>query len=231
MRIFSDALEMVKEVERDLFEMGIQVQSSTMQDKDVHDDEGYSTLELFSYGYMVTAPEKIDDMVEYLKGSMRWLVAELMERLAPEYLNPGKAWELRREVWEEFIHDGQFAYTYNERYRDQLDKVVMELQKRLTTRQAIITMYDRHQDMMNLGGHGRIPCSMYYQFYIRKDQLHAIYTMRSCDFLTHFAHDVWLAMKLQEHIARHVGLPVGTFTHFVGSLHAYKKDMDARGIF
>ena len=92
-------------------------------------------------------------------------------------------------------------------------------------------MFDRHQDINNLGGKDRVPCSMYYQFYIRGGVLNMIYTMRSCDFLTHFVHDVYLACGLLSHVAGELGLKVGHFTHFIGSLHAYRRDMVGRGIF
>jgi len=72
---------------------------------------------------------------------------------------------------------------------------------------------------------------MYYQFYIRDNKLHMIYTMRSCDFLTHFIYDVYFSIFLQSYVADNLNLNMGTFTHFIGSLHAYKKDMAERGIF
>jgi len=226
-------MEMVREVERDLFEMGLTVQSCTMQDIDVHDNEDYKTLELQAYTYMLTSytVEDLEEMIEYLEGNIEWARSEASDRVKPEYLNPGTSWTLHSQVWKPFIRDEQFAYTYNERFREQIPQLIRELQLRPTSRQAIITMYDRHQDMGNWGGKDRVPCSMYYQFYLREGKLHLIYTMRSCDFLTHFVHDVYFAARLQAYIAGMLSLPVGHITHFMGSLHAYKKDMSERGIF
>jgi thymidylate synthase len=86
-----------------------------------------------------------------------------------------------------------------------------------------------------MGGKARIPCSMYYQFLRRKrngvEVLDCIYTMRSCDFYTHLIYDVWLAMRLQEFIANAVGIESGNFTHFIGSLHAYRRDYEKKGVF
>jgi len=231
MRIYKDAMEMVREVERDLWEMGIRVQSSTMQDKDVHDNKDYETVELQAYPYMITSWPDKNEMVEYLKGSIHWCRVELANRLSAKYLNPGTSWVVNEPLWQEYLRDGQFSYTYNERLREQIDQLVRELQIRPTTRQAIITMYDRHQDMGNWGGKDRVPCSMYYQFYVRRGTLNMIYTMRSCDFLNHFVHDVWLALGLLEAVASATGMKVGVFTHMIGSLHAYDKDMKARGIY
>jgi hypothetical protein len=231
-RIFISAKEMVREVERDLFEMGIRVQPATMQDKFVAADENYSTLEVQAYGYTLTQLDEDDlqGMIAYLGGNLPWAQSEARDRIDPNYLNPGESYPLM-PVWEQFLRDGQFAYTYNERFREQLPLIIRELQVRPNTRQAVMTMYDRHQDMGNWGGKDRVPCSLTYQFYARGGQLHLIYTMRSCDFLTHFCHDVYLAVGLLQYVADQVGMQVGNFTHFIGSLHAYQKDMKARGIF
>jgi hypothetical protein len=67
-------------------------------------------------------------------------------------------------------------------------------------------------------------CSMHYQFLIRNKKLHGIYVMRSNDLLTHYVVDIWLACKIQMYIADQLGIAVGSFTYFGGSLHAYAKD-------
>ena len=51
MRIYTDAVEMIKEVERDLFEMGIRYQSTTVQDRIVGNDPEFQTIELTAYQY------------------------------------------------------------------------------------------------------------------------------------------------------------------------------------
>lgn len=233
MRIFIDPYEMVREVERDLYEMGIVVCPDSMQDKIAKYKNDFETLEVQAYGYTLTNfdPEKMIKAVEYMKGNLEWAVAESKDRVKEEYINPGEAWKCHHTVWEQFLHDGKFAYTYNERFREQLPQVIRELKLRPNTRQAVMTMYDRHQDINNWGGKARIPCSMYYQFYLRNGKLNLIYTMRSCDFLTHFIHDVFFSIALLNHVAKEIGVVAGNMTHFMGSLHAYKKDMSDRGIF
>lgn len=232
MRIFINAYEMVREVERDLFEMGMKVQPATMQDKHVADNPDFETLEVQAYGYTLVdiTQEGLEEMIKYMKGDLQWASAELLDRVDPTYINPGETHKMM-PVWGEFIRDGQFAYTYNERFREQLPQIIRELRLRPNTRQAIMTMYDRHQDMGNWGGKDRVPCSLTYQFYARQGKLHLIYTMRSCDFLTHFVHDVFLAVGLLSYVAEEVGMEVGNLTHFIGSLHAYRKDMVDRKIF
>ena len=53
--------------------------------------------------------------------------------------------------------------------------------------------------------------------------------MRSCDFVTHFTNDVYLAIKFLEWVAEKANYPVGNFTHTIFSLHIYKKD--TKGVF
>jgi thymidylate synthase len=231
MRIYNSAMEMVREVERDLFEMGIRVHPETMQDKNVKDNPDFETVELQAYDYKLTSWKDINEMVKYMKGNLDWAAIELQDRLSETYANPGRAYKFNEMLWAQFLRDGTFSYTYNERLRGQLPIIVEELKKRPNSRQAIVTMYDWHQDLNNLGGRDRVPCSMYYQFYIRGGKLNLIYTMRSCDFLVHFVHDVWLAIWMLSRVSMMIDIEPGIFTHFIGSLHAYKKDMDVRGIF
>jgi thymidylate synthase len=234
MRIYNDPLEMVKEVERDLYEMGIQLQSHTVQDECVNDNPDYQSLELMGYGYILTGDCNTSSMIpmlEYLNGNKQWCDAEFQERISQRYINPGTAWKLRPEIWEKYLHEGKFAYTYNQRYIDQLPVIIRELKQRPNTRQAVMTVYSHRLDQYKIGGIARIPCSMYYHFMIRRDKLNIMYYQRSCDFLKHFVHDVYLTAKLHEYVAEQIGVPVGTFIHNIGSLHAFKIDLDKRGIF
>lgn len=249
--------------------MGIDVHPQTMQDKKIGDNPDYATKELRGYGFkLVKCPfnyGEITQMVNYVVNGKAdkataatdhiqdYIEAEHKDRLSPAS-NPGNAFRTRPEVWEEFLHDGKFAYTYSERFYPQLCRILKELREKPETRQAILNIHSNicpipqyavgeaftrntgkvwgSADMENMGGNGRIPCSMYYQFMIREGALDLIYTMRSCDFLTHFPVDFALAMKMQTHVANELGgMPVGTFTYFAGSFHAYAIDLKKRNIF
>lgn len=237
MRIFTNPLAMIKEVERDLFEMGTRYQSRTVQDKFVANDPNFQTIELVGYAYSLTLPILETELMELLsytgfsEDRKTWVIVESRERVCEVSLNPGKAWEHDRTFWEKFLRGGVFSYTYAERFAEQIKYVIHELLDSPNTRQAIITMYDRHQDMMNWGGRDRVPCSISYQFIVREGKLVVIYNQRSCDFLNFFPADIYLTIKLMEHISTQTGLPMGQFIHFLGSLHAFAGDMIGRGIF
>ena len=239
MRFFYDALELLNEIERDLSSAGVVYQTATVQNKKVKTDPGFETKELVGYGYKLfpnregnkrcfknmeifISENKPSDFVE-------WCYLELEERIfgnGTVPLNPGKSWEFRKKFWEQYLEsNGMFAYTYSERWREQIPYVIAELKKNPNSRQAILTVYDRHQDMLNWGGKARVPCSLSYHFMIRNNKLECIYHQRSCDFYNFYQADVFFTTGLQEYIARQLNLVVGPFTHMVDSLHAFKKDL------
>jgi thymidylate synthase len=241
MRIYSNPMEMIREVEREMTEMAIGYQSATVQDKDVSENPEFWTNELQGYTYAISdiregilfpdTGKGFESTLRYMNLSIGWANCEFAERISSTYINPGEAYAELSGLWEPYLHDGRFSYTYNERFREQLSQILDELKKRPNTRQAVLTMYDRHQDLGNRGGLARVPCSMSTQFLIRNGKLDSLYVMRSCDFIKHFAYDVYLACRLQEYVAEQLGLGTGKFVHFIGSLHAFKKDIDARGSF
>jgi thymidylate synthase len=232
MRYYVDPAEMYSEVERDLFEMGVRYVSDTIQDFQTAEP----TIELNPYCYKLIAPHA-DKMHNMLLGVPKvrrdWAYAELQERLfgSSSNLNPGNAWQVDSDFWGRYIRNGFFSYTYSERWQWQLPYIIQELRERPNTRQAIMTMYDVHQDMMKFGGRDRVPCSVSYQFLLRDGHLNIIYNQRSCDFINHFIFDVFFTVMLMVHVAQRIGSEVGDFTHFIGSLHSFRKDLDGRGIF
>ena len=225
MRIFSNFEEALKEIKRDLAEMGTEVHPQTMQDKYVGDNPEYSTKELQNYDYTV---KDAYYSISQLSPSQPWADAEFKERISGMPLNPGEAYKLRSEVWDEFLHDGRFAYTYAERMWGKINLIVQEIKKNPNSRQLYLNIWEGG-DLYYLGGQSRVPCSLGYLFQVRGGKLHMTYFMRSCDYATHFQNDVYLAVRLLNHVAHAVGLEAGNFTHFIGSFHIYRKD--AEGVF
>ena len=235
MRIYQNFMEALPEIKRDLAEMGIKCHPQTYQDKYIGDNPEYQTLELQNYIYTVIHPHPED-----LESTQPWADEEFEERLSGmggNPRNPGHAWKLRREVWEEFLElkTGKFAYTYSERLAlfDQVSQVIARIVDDPDSRQLFISIWNQ-EDATKLGGLSRVPCSIGYQLQCRKHQLNLTYLQRSADFVTHFVNDIYLAVKLQELIAKEleckgITIPVGTFTHWIGSLHIFKKN--AQGVF
>lgn len=245
MRIYTNAQEMVEEVKRDLAEMGIVVRPATMQDKYVKGNPDYETKELQNYSYCLLNARSQD-----IPGvTQPWADAEFKERVTdpwerysdgepliesisfPNFINPGEAWKLREEVWSEYMHDGKLAYTYNELLwnNDQLTKIMNRLKEDPDSRQLWISLWNPDKDPDFLGGISRVPCSLGYGLQVRDGKLNLHYVMRSCDFVTHFRNDVYLAIKFLEWVAEKTGYPVGDFTHTMFSCHVYNKDI--QGVF
>lgn len=218
MRSYSTFSEANNEIKRDLAELGVQVHPQTMQDKQIADDPDFWTRELIGYDYMVLEPR-----LEDLSPSQPWADAEFDERIHFITESGADAWKLRPDVWQEF-HDRGFSYTYGERYATSLEAIIDELRTHPESRQLFLSVWDPIIDAPKLGFQ-RVPCSLGYFFIKRGGELHMTYLERSADFATHFQNDQYLSHKLQRYVADQVGVPAGRFTHWIGSLHVYQKDV------
>ena len=225
MRIYANCYELMSELFREVWEMGHIVHPYSMQNKVVKDDENFSTKEITNYSYCLTSMYRYRYLFFTDARSEEWVKEEFKERVSENYENPGKAWKIRSELWEQFLNSkGEFDYSYNDRIKVSLDKVIDELSRNPDSRQAIISIWNPQKDIGGIGGDYRVPCSMYYQLMIRDGQLNIIYNQRSADIVTHFGNDVYLAWRLMEYIADILDVNQGFLFHNIGSLHAYKKD-------
>jgi len=259
MRVFRNFPEAMAEIRRDLAEMGVNVRTASVQDKQLADTDQYDTVELMNYVYTVT-----DARFSDLKPVQPWADAEWKERKSGAQgvpMNPGNAWQLRSEeegdniTWEDYLeidgkprsthadavaHRGEvmklftderqrhrigFSYAYPDRLArmTQVEQVISALRKDPMSRQAYVAMWTP-EDSLNLG-YRRVPCSLGWHFLHRNGALHMTYFMRSCEFSTHFQNDIYLAMRLQEHIAKGAGMERGHFAHFMSSFHCYKRNL------
>ena len=216
-RIYENIGEALNEIERDIMEMGILVHPYSMQNKIVKDDDNYKTLELQNYSFSIL------DLSHKPIPQLEWCKAEFDERINKTSTFVGEAWKLRPDIWKEFINDDNtFDYTYGERINcyDQLNKVIEELKINPDSRQCLIQIH-QPKDVDSFRKK-RIPCSLSYQFLIRRNQLDIIYNMRSSDFDTHFSNDIWLADELRNYIANKINIRAGMLHMNIGSLHRYK---------
>lgn len=108
--------------------------------------------------------------------------------------------------------------------KSQMAKLLVTLRQKLgssDTRQAVAQIFDR-SDLKP--GNGDVPCTTTLQFLPRRGKLHLAATMRSNDVYRGFPGDVFAFTFIQELVARTLSLEVGTYSHFVGSLHLYDID-------
>lgn len=230
MRIYSNSFELMSELGRELNSYGQTVKPKTYQNKVIEGKEEFETKELICQQYCLTS---LGDPIWLFvfSHSKEWADAEFQERIdTSDIINPGKAWELRKDLWEQFLVDGKFDYTYNERMAI-LPYTIQLLRSDSDTRKAVLPIFNGNgeDDTLYYHGNKRIPCSMYYDFLIRENSkgekvLHICYHQRSSDFAQHFGNDIYLAWRLMEYVAQEVGVKPGYLYHTIDSLHIYKKD-------
>lgn len=240
MRIYNNARELMSEMGRDLWEMGLLNAPKTYQNKVIEGNDEMVTKELICKQYCLTSLPDPEMLFIYTK-TQEWANEEFKERISGECINPGKAWEINPQMWEEFLvetaNGRKFDYTYAERLNRKngpydpdgtvLEEVINLLKADDNTRKAVLPIFTG-SDTQFYDGSCRIPCSMYYDFLIRDTgegkQLNITYHQRSADFVGHFGDDVYLAWRLMEYVAEKVGVKPGYLFHTIDSLHSYKRD-------
>lgn len=123
-RIFKDCFEMIREMDRELKVSGITVPVNHYQNQELSGDDRL-TKELIGVSFVISKPylgkrEMLDfmfkDEAELIEKYCR---AELSDRLDRNGVNPGKSWEIRRDLWQKLVsktrQEGRFDYTYSER--------------------------------------------------------------------------------------------------------------------
>ncbi len=101
---------------------------------------------------------------------------------------------------------------------DQISNVIGLLQERPRTRRAVIPIfYPPDIERQRL----EVPCTCLIQFLMPDDKLSMIVYMRSNDAFIGLPHDVFAFSMLQEIVAKSLNRELGTYRHFVGSLHLY----------
>lgn len=187
----------------------------------------------------------VEEIKENWKNILKiWLFDDFNERIKP-LVNPGEAYKLRPWVWEEFLHKWDknkmlFDYTYSERII--ISDLFKEIVQHPMSRQYVYNIWN-YEDRWFVNGKKRIPCSLSYQVLIRPNgeldengkqllAVNIIYTMRSCDFLTHFPIDIIQAVNLIKYFTKHLNnfkkdysFVPGKLYYNCASLHLYKKDL------
>ena len=116
---------------------------------------------------------------------------------------------------------GAYGYRWRNWFnRDQLPIIIKMLKETLNTRRAVLGMWDPEND---LGAESNdIPCNTHIYFGISDNKLNMTVCCRSNDLwwgayganMVHFS-------ILQEYIAAHVGVKIGTYTHLSNNFHLY----------
>lgn len=130
---------------------------------------------------------------------------------------------------EEAEDDGVIHGAYGPRLLDydganQLDYVIDRLRTKPHSRKAVIQLFD-HEDVTR--PYRNVPCTCTLQFFVRGGMLEACVHMRSNDAYKGLPHDVFAFTMLQEFVACSLGYELGRYTHMVGSLHLYERNVES----
>lgn len=158
MRIYSNAYELVSETGRNLWEMGSEVKPKTYQNQNIEGNEDFITKELICEQYCLTSLPDPDILFTYTN-SKGWAEQEFKERISGKQINPGEAYKLRADLWEQFLVENKynestyirFDYTYPERMNQEvnykgevktkIEAIIQLLSEDPDTRKAILDIY------------------------------------------------------------------------------------------
>lgn len=182
---------------------------------------GRHSKELLGHGFILTNPRnriiagKRNTNVFFLVGNLLWILSQSNELDFIEYYNP-------RGV--NFSDDGKILRgAYGKRIFDidgvnQWQQCIKELKLDKHSRRAAITLHLPQHDW-----HGSLdtPCTFNFQMFIRDNKLHLINHMRSQSAALVMNYDVFVMTMLQEYASIILGVELGEYHHYCGSIHYY----------
>lgn len=118
------------------------------------------------------------------------------------------------------VERGNWAYTYHQRYADQIPFVIAELRRNPSSRRAVMLVRDKGADMYSEDP----ACLQHIQYFIRGGKLDSKVLFRSNDACKASFMNAFALIRLQERIAGELGVPVGEYVHRANSYHCYEKD-------
>ena len=135
-------------------------------------------------------------------------------------------------IWDK-MHGGDNIVNSNYGWQwsrsSQLAHIIELLKEDENTRQAWITIYDGKEHFQYKYD---TPCTLSIGFYItrvghnKEKALNMNVLMRSNDLVYGFCNDQYCFSKLQEQVARELGIRMGTYYHFAADMHIYKRHFD-----
>lgn len=120
------------------------------------------------------------------------------------------------------VEKGKWAYTYHQRYSDQIPFILQELRRNPDSRRAVMTIRDKDTDM----GSDDPACMQHIQYFIRQNKLDYMVLFRSNDACKATFMNAFALIMLQKRIAEELCIDVGIYVHRANSFHCYEKDYD-----
>ncbi len=248
MRIFTTLEEAFAEVRRDLSKAPVVVSSRVQQlkvKKKARERFGYTAM----IQKMPSSLEEFKDMHTRLFPDMDadtrqdyflWVRAELTARLDPNTAISSRYQyhpaELLHQILSKLGEGNHWSYTYYERMVGMIPTIIGALAQTQDTRRAYWPIFNQN-DAFRSSAQTRIPCSLGYDFIIRrvneKPTLLCFYLMRSSDFDTFWLSDLFFAAMIQKRIHEILmfdmklgKIELGGLGYFSVSLHSFFEEGD-----
>ncbi len=252
MKIYPNAAVAILESGKALNNLGMKTESKQWQGKDGTPD----TIEIMGHSFKFPMPQLAKSLAVLTEADLPWAEDHFQERISEAPSNPGESYKRwpyyvnKTREDEAYKPQGVFTHTYMERYWPReahadgwpnnhkaigvrrgiryeygdLNDVVAQLQSNPSTRQAYLPVWFP-EDTGQIHG-GRLPCSLGYLFMIREGYMHVHYYIRSCDYIRHFHNDIYLTVRLVQHMIDRVDptLFPGFFHMHIGSFHVLATD-------
>lgn len=158
------------------------------------------------------------------KLSIKYAIGELLWYLSGNR----KLQEIQKysKGWDRMTDDGvnvnsNYGYCIMEKFGfNQWQWVKNELKTNQNSRRAIIHIKEPSDKPSK-----DVNCTVSLQFFIRENKLFLTTYMRSNDIWFGFPYDVFQFTNMQILMSMELGLNLGSYTHFAGSLHLYERDV------
>lgn len=202
--------------------------------------------EILNLSFAVKMPETVEELQEAMPHvDLPWAEEQFKERISGA-VNPGETYK----IWpyynfdqdEKFLKQGKFSHTYMERYWPRktcsnprgiryefgdLHDLMGLLATEPDTRQAYLPVWFP-EDTGAVHGE-RVPCTLGYHFINRGGATHCNYYIRSCDLYRHFRNDIYMTIRLAQHINNNLELnghnyKMGFLTMHITSFHIFMND-------
>ena len=199
-----------------------QIITSILDDPDyISKPRGMEIKEIIAPKIVLTNPLNCLITIPERKMSYKFAVIEKFEYLFGKH-DPNRLIAYNKQFENYKNKYNRFDGNYSDRFNYWFEHIYFLLKSDPDTRQAVINIYgpqDRHESK-------DIPCTLTNQYFIRDGKLHLVVHMRSNDMLWGFPYDVNGFVFMQEVLASWLGIPIGTYTHIVGSIHIYTDNLD-----
>ncbi len=199
----------------------VKLMSKVLVDGDMISPRGQQTFELTD----VTV--KIDDLTE---AHVFYTARKVNRRIAAtEYMHLLGGVSSLEQLdlasngrFSQFANNGRLLGAYGPRIRHQLPRVVDLLFRDPDTRQAVLTIWQGQEHHVSSRD---VPCTLAIQFMIRGGRLNMRVSMRSNDVVLGIPYDWFMFSRLGLSVASALGVEPGSYTHTVGSMHLYDRDI------